>query len=141
MPILDYDNELTTTTGQAFTATAIGTKVLDGGAARDWGAGEEIVAYCRIVTAFDALTSVVITVECSAAAALTSATVLATSGTVLLAGLTINTFIPLGTLLAGTRKRFLGCRWTVTGSSSTVGKAIIGLRRRNAGQQGNVNFM
>lgn len=139
--ILDYDNELTTAGGQAFTATAIGTKVLDAGAARDWGAGEEIVAYMRIVTAFDALTSIIATVEASAAVGLTSATVLATSGSILLAALAINTVFQLGVLKAGTRLQFLGCRWTVTGSSATVGKAIIGLRRRNAGQQGNTNYL
>lgn len=127
--ILDFDNEFTTSGGQVLTSTAAGTKVLDAGGARDWGAGECVVPYARITGTADVnkLTSITIDIEVCTAAAGTSPTVLSTV-TILLAALTKNTVHRMPALLPGTSKRYLRANITVTGTACDSGaKIIVGL--------------
>lgn len=120
---------------QAVTATAISANVVQFPAngivygetaaiARNLGAGNEIPLLIQVTEDFATLTSLTITVETAANAALSSgAVVLATSGA-----------IPVASLLAGVRptftrvlpdgeiKEFLGLRYTVGGSNATAGQ-------------------
>lgn len=119
---------------QAITATAISQNVIQwptngiipGDAAaivRNLGAGTPLPILLQVVETFATLTSLTITLETSAAADLSSSTVLASSGALALAVLTAGhrptflRYMPDATLLA-----FIGLRYTVGGSNATAGK-------------------
>ena len=119
---------------QAITATAISQNVIQwptngimyGDAAatpRNLGPGNPMPILLQVVEAFNTLTSLTITLETSAAADLSSSTVLASSGAIPLATLIIGhrpsflRYFPDATLLA-----FIGLRYTVTGTNPTLGK-------------------
>lgn len=119
---------------QAVTATAISenvVKINDAGTvfgesaaiSRNPGAGNEIPLLIQVTEDFATLTSLTITLETSAAAALTSATVLASSGAIAVADLVagyrpnFTRVFPDGVLLD-----YVGLRYTVTGSNATAGK-------------------
>jgi hypothetical protein len=143
MPILDYDDELTTAGGQAVTATAIGTRVKDAGAAKDWGAGEELFAYARVTgdAASNPTTSMTITIEGADNAALSSNAVVLATTTVLVAALTPNSLHRIGPLKPGSNKRYLGCRFTPVGGDATTGKFKVGLALESALPQDGVHFL
>ncbi len=120
--------------GQAITATAISENVIawegmdmapyeTSAIARNLGAGTPIPILIQVIEDFATLTSLTITLETSAAAALTSSTVLASTGTIaaasLLAGYrpSFTRFMPDATMLA-----YFGLRYTVGGSNATAGK-------------------
>jgi hypothetical protein len=124
---------------QAVTATAISENVIQFPAngivpyeaaaiARNLGAGDHIPLLIQVTEAFATLTSLTITIETSAAAGLTSATVLASSGAIPVASLiagyrpTFTRVLPDGLLLP-----FLGLRYTVGGSNATAGKITAAL--------------
>lgn len=119
---------------QAVTATAISENVIllndagtvHGDAAaitRNLGIGNEIPLLIQVTEDFNTLTSLTITLETSAAAALTSPTVLASSGAIALADLvagyrpSFTRIFPDGDLLD-----YIGLRYTVTGTDPTEGK-------------------
>jgi hypothetical protein len=141
MPILDYDNEFTTAAGQAITAAAIGTKVLDAGAARDWGSGESVVPYARVTStaASNPTTSMTIDIVGSDTAALTSNPVILSTITVLAAALLANTLHPMPPLKPGANKRYLGVSFTPNGGNASTGKFVVGLIDRSARPQDGVN--
>jgi hypothetical protein len=141
MPILDYDDEFTTTVAQAITATAIGTKVKDGGAAKDWGSGEEVDVYMRVTEAFNTLTSLTVTVEGADNLALSTNPVVLATKSIALAALTLNSLHFIGRLAPGSAKRYLGGRFTVVGSNPSTGKVVMGLKPRGSGPQDGVNYL
>lgn len=125
--ILDKENEFSD--GQAVTATAISTNVIDLGATntlKDVGAGEPVYLVVQtIVAATDASSdaTLAVTLESDSTADLaTSATVHFTTGTLAFAA-----FSPAGTVLAAVRlpigsyERYLGVRYTVTAGPLTAG--------------------
>jgi Bbp16-like protein len=128
------DANLTFSEDQAVTATAISTNVIklpDAGTVygeaaaitRNLGPGNEIPLLIQVTEAFNTLTSLTITLETSAAAGLTSSTVLASSGAIALASLaagyrpSFTRIMPDGNLLD-----YVGLRFTVTGTNPTTGK-------------------
>lgn len=121
-----------TKTAQAITATAISTNVIDtrsvGGlpASADLGiAGGfgSLWLVVQTIQAFNTLTSLAITLESSAAAGLTSSTV-HFSASIVLAALTANTVLVRTSLPAGDYLRYLGLRYTVTGTNPTQGSLL-----------------
>lgn len=128
------DSNLILSEDQAITATAISENVIQlpsagtvpgeaAAIARNLGAGNEIPMLIQVTEAFDNLTSLTITLETSAAAGLTSPTVLASSGAIALADLvagyrpSFTRVFPDGGLLD-----YVGMRYTVTGTSPAAGK-------------------
>ena len=127
------DTNLTFSENQAVTATAISTNVIafnDNDAvpyeaaamARDLGAGNEIPLMIQVTEGFNNLTSLTISLESSAAAGLTSATVHWTSGAIPLAALVAGYKPPNRVLPDGVMLKYLGLRYTVVGTAPTTGK-------------------
>jgi hypothetical protein len=140
---LDYDDELTTAAGQAVTAAAIGTKVKDAGAARDWAAGEPVAAYARVTgaAASNPTTSMTIDIVAADNAALTTNPVVLATTTVLAAALTANSVHALPLLKAGANKRYLGVKFTPNGGNATTGSFIAGLCPAEGRPQDGVNSL
>jgi hypothetical protein len=108
-------------TGQAFTATALSTDTIDLSQARDIGEGQDLYMIFTVVAAFAGLTSVTIEAIGATNAALSAGvTVIGSAGTVLLANLTANaTFaVRLNPLMFSNGTRFIGARYTVSGTGS-----------------------
>jgi hypothetical protein len=141
--ILDYDDELTTAAGQAVTATAIGTKVKDAGAARDWGAGESVTPYARVTAtaASNPTTSMQIDFIGADNAALTTNPVVLSTKTILAAALLASSVHSFPPLLAGSNKRYFGVKFTPVGGNATTGAFVAGLVDRTARPQDGVNFL
>lgn len=117
---------------QAVTGTAISENVLDLGVPgtpvkgnsaleRDIGPGMPIPLLVQVTEDFDALTSLDITIEVSAAAGLTSPKVLSTTN-LLLADLVAGKQLPVSVVPVDADLRYFGLRYTVNGSNPTVGK-------------------
>lgn len=115
---------------QAVTSTAVSTNTLDLGVARDVGAGEcmyLVITVDEAATAAGAAT-VAFQVITSAAAALTSPTILAQTDALAKTELTLNRRpivleIPRAMLLAApTAQRYLGVQYTVATGPLTAGK-------------------
>ena len=126
---------------QAITATAISENVIDLGVAgtphraqaalnNDKGKGNKIPVLIQVTEDFATLTSLTITVEVSAAAGLTSPQVLATE-TILLADLVAGKQTFMQVLPDGADLRYLGVRYTVTGSDATAGNITAGITMGN----------
>ena len=120
-----------TRTPQAITATAISTNVIDlrsggssGLALADEGingANGGMFLVISTAQAFNNLTSLTITLESDSAAGLATAPVVHYSKTILLAALTANTTLIRVPIPSDDYKRFLGVRYTVTGTAPTTG--------------------
>lgn len=126
---------------QAITATAISENVIDLGAPgtpygaaaalnQDVGKGTPIPILIQVTSAFNTLTSLTVTVEVSAAAGLTSPVVLA-SEVILLADLVAGKQTFLQVLPNGADLRYLGVRYTVTGTNPTLGNITAGVTMGN----------
>lgn len=118
---------------QAITATAISENVIDLGAAgRDIGNGVPIPLLVQVTEVFNTLTSLTITVETSAAAALTSSNVLFTE-VIPLADLVVGGKALIETMIKdrGDMLRYLGVRYTVTGTDPTTGQITAGFTMGN----------
>jgi hypothetical protein len=141
--ITDYDDELTTSGGQAVTATAIGTKVKDAGQNRDWGAGEELAAYARVTgaAASNPTTSMTIDIIAADNAALTTNPVVLATITPLAAALTANSLHSVGILKPSGPKRYLGCKFTPNGGNATTGSFVCGIVPAAARPQDGVNTL
>lgn len=154
MPLLDYDNEFTVLGGQgpitatAFTASA---KALDGAGGnpstsaslgvRDWGVGELVRVYGRVTQAFNNLTSLDVQVGGADDSAGTNFVVYLTTN-YLLAALTLNALLAVGTIPGGkTKKRFLLGKFVVNGIAPATGKVILGLLEKNAVTQDGFNTL
>lgn len=128
------DSNLIFSEDQAVTATAISENVIQlpangtpayeaSAVTRELGKGNELPLLIQVTEDFATLTSLTITVETSAAAGLTSSTVLASSGAIAVADLvagyrpSFTRVWPDGDLL-----EYIGLRYTVTGSNATAGK-------------------
>lgn len=127
-------NESLLSNAQAVTATGLSTNVIDTGAKGtpvggkaallgDVGKGTKIPFVAQVVEAFDKLTSLTISVETGASASL--GTVLS-SQTILLADLTAGKRIALDVVPEGVL-RYIGVRYTVTGTTPTTGKVTAGI--------------
>lgn len=126
---------------QAITATAISENVIDLGVAgtpygaaaalnNDKGKGAAIPVLIQVTADFATLTSLTITVEASAAAGLTSPQVLATE-TIAVADLVAGKQTYMQVLPNGADLRYLGVRYTVTGSNATAGIITAGISMGN----------
>lgn len=131
------DKTLTFSENQAITATAISTNVIEfpdngivryeaAAIARNLGPGNELPLVIQITETFNTLTSLTITLESSAAAGLTSPTVHWTQ-TIALASLTAGTKAAIRILPDGVLGKYLGLRYTVTGTNPTLGKITAAL--------------
>lgn len=124
---------------QAITATAISTNVVDLGVAgtpyggkaalhQDIGKGTKIPILIQVTESFDNLTSLAIAIETGAAATLATVVI---SKTVLLADLVQGYQFPIDVLPNEIDERYLGVRYTVAGSTPTVGKITAGISMGN----------
>ena len=121
---------------QAVTATAISENVIDLGAlgttydgvvlSRSEGTCQKVPLLVQVTADFATLTSLTISVEASAAAALTSPDVLF-SQTIAVADLVAGKKLAFDVLPNDIEKRFLGVRYTVTGSNATAGNITAGI--------------
>ena len=126
---------------QAITATALATNVIDLGVPgtpygavaplnQDVGKGAAIPILVQVTEDFATLTSLTVTVEVSAASGMTSPVVLAEE-TIAVADLVagkqmFNQVVPNGADL-----RYLGVRYTVTGTNASAGKITAGITMGN----------
>jgi hypothetical protein len=114
------DKLLRVSEAQAVTVTAVSTNTIDLSIARDMGAGHEIYMYFSVPTAFAGGTSVKFEIITSAAAALTSPTVIGSSDAVLTAALVAGKSVAaaFNPQIASTGQRYVGARYTVVGTMS-----------------------
>ena len=122
---------------QAVTATALSTNVLDLGVpgtpyganaqVHDLGKGNKIPLLVQVDATFAGLTSIAITIETSAVAAMTGSTVLA-SQTLLLADLVAGKQLNIDVVPKGANARYLAIRYTVVGvgTAGTITAGISG---------------
>ena len=126
---------------QAVTATALSTNVIDLGVAstpygavaslnNDKGKGTKIPVLIQVTENFATLTSLTVTIEVSAVAAMTSSKVLATE-VILLADLVAGKQTFTQVLPNGVDLRYLAVRYTVAGSNATAGKITSGISMGN----------
>lgn len=139
----DLNNEFTINQsallrGQLITSTAAeagNTKVLDAGAAIDWGSGELVVPFVELVAgaALDVGTSIKIDIVASSTVALTGTAQILSTITILTAALvsTTGAIFAMPPLLPGYPRRYLGVIFTITGDAST-GALVVGLVPKDA---------
>tara|TARA_R110000803_G_scaffold4054_6_gene13893 strand:- start:6710 stop:7141 length:432 start_codon:yes stop_codon:yes gene_type:complete len=124
---------------QAITATALSTNVIDlgvrgtpyGAAAPvngDIGKGNSVPLLVQVTEDFNTLTSLTVTVETGATTALGTALI---SQTVLLADLTAGWQFNEVDLPKGVTGRYVGIRYTVTGTAPTTGRMTAGISMGN----------
>lgn len=134
-----FDLQSLFSNAQAITADTLSTNFIDLGAmgiARPFNttalARDEFAASCvpimvQCVETFDNLTSMVITLETSDNADMSSPTIVMTSGAVLLAALVAGWRWNIDHLPEGVTKRYLALRYDITGTAPTVGKFTAGI--------------
>ena len=114
-----------TATGQAVTATANSTNVVDLSLARDVGEGEDLYVQFTVGTAFTAGGSATLTptIVVSAADSLTTPTTIATAGTIAVATLVAgySFAVRLNPQIASLGLRYLGAIYTVATGPMTAG--------------------
>jgi len=114
-----------TATGQAVTATANSTNVVDLSLARDVGEGEDLYVQFTVGTAFTAAGSATLTptIVVSAADTLSTPTTIATAGTIAVATLVAgySFAVRLNPLIASLGLRYLGAIYTVATGPMTAG--------------------
>lgn len=140
--LFDFDEEMTlnqgpTTVGQLVTGASIGGRVKDAGVARDWAAGEPLFAYFLVTpaAASNPGTSMTVDLVASSTADLTGTPVVLSTRTIVAAQLIAGAKFPMPSLATGTRRRFLGARFTPAGANPTQGAYVVGLIRGQARDQ------
>lgn len=133
------DNTLVFSDGQAITADAGSTNVIDIGAAgtafghaaavsRDIGKGTEIPVHVSVTETFTNLTSINIKVQTDDNAGFSSAKTVAQSGEILLAALVAGyKFTFPAELPEGTDERYLRLYYDITGTAPDAGKIFAGI--------------
>jgi hypothetical protein len=127
---------------QAVTATALSTNVIDLGLtgtpygavaalSADVGKGTAIPFLVQVTTAFATLTSLVVSIEVSANADMSSPTVVAQTGVLPAAVLVAGKQISIQVLPNDVDKRYLAVRYTVAGSNATAGNVTAGITMGN----------
>lgn len=127
---------------QAITATAISENVIDQGAPQtpygavaalndDVGKGAPIPILIQVTEDFNTLTSLTVTLESDSTADLATAPIVLATEVIALADLvagkqTFMQFVP-----NGDTKRYLGVRYTVTGTDPTLGNITAGITMGN----------
>ena len=126
---------------QAITATALSTNVIDLGLAgtpydaaaplnNDKGKGAKVPILIQVTEDFNTLTSLTVTIEVAATAAMTSSTVLSTE-VIALADLVAGKQTFTQVLPNGADQRYLAVRYTVTGTNPTLGQVTAGISMGN----------
>lgn len=123
--ILDYELELSSL--QAITATAASANNVDTKAVKDFAAGEPVNVWARVGAAFNNLTSLDIAIQGCDDAAGTGAVTLVTKNFLLASLSTANRALPMPSIPAGTRKRFIRALYTVNGAAPATGTISLGL--------------
>lgn len=132
------DRTLLFSDGQAITATAVSTNVVDLGATgtpyggtalvRELGYGNEVEMVCTVTESFNTLTSLTITIETDDNAGFASATTVWTSPAYTLAQLATGAkYLTPDRIPAGVNERYMRLRYTVGGSNPTLGKITAGV--------------
>lgn len=105
---------------QAVTTTAVSTNTIDLTQARDIGEGKTLYMNFAVTTAFSGGTSVKFEVVSSASADLSSPTVIGSTDAIVTASLTAgkNVAVKINPQIASTGQRYLGARYTVSGTYS-----------------------
>jgi len=127
---------------QAITVTAISENVIDtgvrgtpyGGASAlegDVGKGNPVCVLVQVTEDFATLTSLTIAIECDEAVGLDDDPTVLTSVTIAVADLVAGKQIPVQYLPNECTKRYLGVRYTVTGSDATAGTVQAGITMGN----------
>lgn len=127
---------------QAVTATAVSTNIIDlgapgtpyGGAAalnQDIGKGVPIPILIQVTTAFNTLTSLTVTLENDSTSDLATAPIVLATEVILLADLIVGKQTFMHYMPNGITKRYLGVRYTVTGTNPTLGKITAGITMGN----------
>jgi len=115
------DKLLRVSTDQAVTTTAVSTDTVDLSIARDMGEGEDLFMNFAMTEAFAGGTSTNFEIIIADNAALSSnVVVIGASGAILTASLTLgtNVAVRLNPQIASLGKRYLGARYTVSGTNS-----------------------
>lgn len=133
------DRSLLFSDGQAITATAASTNVVDLGATgtvygasspivRDIGKGGSVPLYCGVTQSFNNLTSLTITVETDSDSAFGSPTTVFTSPAYALADLATGArYLLPDSIPVGTAERYMRLKYTVAGTAPTLGKITAGV--------------
>ena len=135
-----FDTTVLLSDHQAVTATALSTNVIDLGTAgtpyggnalnKDQGKGTPVPILIQVTQDFTNLTSLTVTLEVAATAAMTSSTVVNTQ-TILAADLIAGKQTFMQCLPNGIDQRYLAVRYTVAGSAPDAGKIKAGMTMGN----------
>lgn len=115
------DKLLRVSEDQALTTTAVSTDTIDLSVARDIGEGQDLFMNFAVTTALAGGTSVKFEVITSAAANLGSPTVIGSTDAIVTASLVAgyNTAVRINPQIASLGQRYLGARYTISGTYSS----------------------
>jgi hypothetical protein len=115
------DKLLRVSEDQALTTTAVSTDKIDLSIARDIGEGEDLFMNFAVTTALAGGTSVKFEVVTSASADLSSPTVVGSTDAIVTASLVAgyNTAVRINPQIASLGQRYLGARYTISGTYSS----------------------
>jgi len=114
------DKLLRVSEDQALTTTAVSTNTIDLSIARDMGEGHPLFMNFAVTAALTGGTSVKFEVISSASANLSSPTVIGSTDAIVTASLVtgFNTAVRINPAIASTGQRYLGARYTISGTYS-----------------------